>query len=157
MLTLVTSTIDPKIFNFTSSNVDVKQKKNRKGQTYYDVTMDLGFDNPSFFTLEATKVELSFWVYFKGEPVVNISTLPGSKMVLKSGRNHQRIKAVTKPEHAEELMELIGQISDGVRSTIVIKDIEFIGNSKWDKLQDMVDRLVIEYEIPPMDIDNSTK
>ena len=99
------------------------------------------------------KVQLEFQVYFKGVPILKIAT-NSAKIGLVSGKNSQDVKAISNPLFTRELMELIGEVSEGVDSPIVVKDIKFSGNSKFEWIQDMVDGWAIPFTVPGMEGDD---
>jgi hypothetical protein len=95
------------------------------------------------------KVQLGVQIYFKGVPVLRIMTNSKS-FGFASGKNNQDIKAISNPLYTSELMELIGTVSDGIDTPILVKDIKFIGNTKFEWMQDMVDGWEIPFIVPGM-------
>jgi hypothetical protein len=62
------------------------------------------------------------------------------------------VKAETLPEYGEELMNFVGEVSEGQPTPISIRDINFVDmNAKWDKIQDMVDGWTFEVLLPPIE------
>ncbi|KAI8898835.1 ceramidase-domain-containing protein [Globomyces pollinis-pini] len=140
---------DTQPFNFTATEVEYESKNTPKGLQYI-VSLTAGFTNSFPFSITPIVGQINFWVYYKGVPVLNIFTTAETDLRIEHGRNAKPIHILSKPEYGNELMELVGEISEGP-ANVTIKDISIKGNVQFIWIQDILDGLVIDITIPAIE------
>jgi hypothetical protein len=140
---------DYRVLNATATDVSVIRNESAKG-IQYQVSFVGQFNNPILASLQPHAVAVSFWTYYEGVPIAQISTVPDQLLELKPGRNSIKIEIKTRPEYTAELMLMIGKISDGIVIPITIKDFQFSGRECPTWLVDLMRGKSFDISIPSL-------
>jgi hypothetical protein len=127
--------------------VIVDKKDTPKGISY-NVDFKANFRNIYPVSIFRSGVKVNFTIYFKGLPIFSLII---KDFELRFEKNILDISLITKPEYTEELMEFVGNISDAKPVSISIKQIHFVGNDSWRAIQDVVDGLEFNIDLPSFD------
>lgn len=139
-----------KSLNGTFDNVNVEKVGTDKG-VQFKITLSAHFVNPFLVTFFFSPLKVGLYVYYKGVPILNVSTKSKGKLGLQSGPNSlDGILVVSNPVYTAQLMEFVGVISDGEGVKVEIRDISLSQNSNWQWIADMLDGWKFSVDIPPM-------
>ncbi|KAJ3270183.1 hypothetical protein HDV01_000462 [Terramyces sp. JEL0728] len=120
---------DPKQFNASYSEVDIKTVK-KKGFDQYFVSLNANFINP-------------YPVY--SNKILDITV----DLRLREQQNKKRISIVSAAEYSFELMEMVGKIAENDDVYLTVKDFQIEGIGEY---QDIIDGLYYEFLVPKIKV-----
>ena len=131
------------------TDLTVDKKETTKG-TKYTVGFVFNFLNSLPISIQMQLISINFWLYYENVPVLNVSNSGTVELI--TGMNSWSIEAESTPEYTEELMRMVGRLSEGSLYTdIVIKDIKLMGRDCDQDLKDLFQAKEFKLKIPPLD------
>ena len=144
---------NPPNLNASVSGFVLEKIDTAKG-TLYTVSLTLNFLNILPFEVKDQDLQIGFWIHYQNDPVLYVQSRGTFAVGL--GMNSIPILAHSKPEFTEELLSLVGRISEGdLETPISIKDLILTGPDCPSWLEDIMRGQIFDFIIPPLAINSN--
>ena len=129
--------------------------------TQYRINLTLSINNPLPISIDPLGIDIKMAISFNEAHILDV-TFPGTLNLIQGHNPNMTVYIVTDAEHTNELMTMIGLISDGVLVNLGINEITLIPdtnrivkNQTMEWIQDMICSWYFNVSVDASTISNS--